>query len=74
MALTALMLLLVAAALHTGWNLLVKRASEKIIFTWLAMLVGTACFAPLLVVSAPLPLEIWPYVLTSALVEMLYYL
>ena len=74
MSLTALTLLIVAAALHTGWNLLVKRASEKIIFTWLAMLVGTACFAPLLVFSAPLPLAVWPYVLTSALVETLYYL
>ena len=74
MSLTALTLLIVAAALHTGWNLLVKRASEKIIFTWLAMLVGTACFAPLLVFSASLPLAVWPYVLTSALVETLYYL
>jgi drug/metabolite transporter (DMT)-like permease len=38
------------------------------------MVVGTACFAPLLAVSAPLPSAIWPYVLTSALVETLYYL
>ncbi len=74
MSLTALTLLLVAAALHTGWNLLVKRAGEKLIFTWWAMVVGTACFAPLLAVSAPLPSAIWPYVLTSALVETLYYL
>ena len=74
MSLTALILLVAAAALHTGWNLLVKRAGEKQIFTWLAMLVGTACFAPLLVFSAPLPSAIWPYVLTSALVETLYYL
>jgi drug/metabolite transporter (DMT)-like permease len=73
-SLTALILLVAAAALHTGWNLLVKRAGEKQIFTWLAMLVGTACFAPLLVFSAPLPSAIWPYVLTSALVETLYYL
>src|SRR6185436_17153766 len=74
MSLTALTLLVVAAALHTGWNLLVKRAGEKQIFTWWAMVVGTACFAPLLVFSAPLPATIWPYVLTSALVETLYYL
>ena len=74
MSLTALILLVVAAALHTGWNLLVKRAGEKQIFTWWAMVVGTACFAPLLVFSTPLPLAVWPYVLASALVETLYYL
>src|SRR5215207_2205168 len=74
MSLTALILLVVAAALHTGWNLLVKRAGEKQIFTWWAMVVGTACFAPLLAFSAPLPAVIWPYVLASALVETIYYL
>jgi len=73
-SLTALILLVVAAALHTGWNLLVKRAGEKQIFTWWAMVVGTACFAPLLAFSAPLPATIWPYVLASALVETIYYL
>jgi drug/metabolite transporter (DMT)-like permease len=67
-------LLVVAAALHTGWNLLVKRAGEKQIFTWWAMVVGTALFAPLLAFSAPLPASVWPYVLASALVEMIYYL
>jgi drug/metabolite transporter (DMT)-like permease len=74
MSLIALTLLIIAAALHTGWNLLVKRAVEKQIFTWWAMLVGTACFAPLLAFSAPLPTAIWPYVLSSALVETIYYL
>ena len=74
MPLTALILLIIAAALHTGWNLLVKRAGEKQIFTWWAMVVGTACFTPLLVFSAPLPAAVWPYVLASALVEMVYYL
>jgi drug/metabolite transporter (DMT)-like permease len=73
-SLTALMLLIVAAMLHTAWNLLVKRAGEKQIFTWWAMVVGTACFAPLLAFSAPLPAAIWPYVLTSAFVETIYYL
>jgi drug/metabolite transporter (DMT)-like permease len=73
-SLTALSLLLVAAALHTGWNLLVKRAREKLIFTWWAMVVGTACFAPLLAISAPLPSAVWLYILASALVETLYYL
>ncbi len=70
----ALGLLLLAAAMHAGWNLLVKRADEKQIFTWWAMVVGTLCFAPLLLLSQPLPLRVWPYALGSAAVEALYYL
>src|SRR5688572_26405939 len=38
------------------------------------MVVGTACFAPLLAISAPLPSAVWLYILASALVEMVYYL
>jgi drug/metabolite transporter (DMT)-like permease len=70
----ALGLLLLAAAIHAGWNLLVKRAGEKLIFTWWAMLTGTLCFAPLLFLSQPLPVRVLPYVLSSATVEALYYL
>ena len=70
----ALGVLLLAAAMHAGWNLLVKRAGEKQIFTWWAMIVGTICFAPLLLISQPLPWRVWPYAISSAAVEALYYL
>ncbi len=71
---TALGLLLVAAGLHAGWNLLVKRAREKQVFTWWALIVGAVGFAPLVVVSWPFPLYIWPYVVCSALVEAVYFI
>jgi len=60
MSLAALGLLLVAAVLHAGWNLLVKRAKQKQVFTWLALLIGAICFSPLLIISRPLPIQIWP--------------
>jgi drug/metabolite transporter (DMT)-like permease len=69
----ALGLLIASAALHAGWNLLVKRAGEKQVFTWLALMVGTACFAPLLLVGSSLSAQVWPYVIISALVEMVYF-
>src|SRR5438067_3767375 len=68
----ALGLLLVAAMLHAGWNLLVKHAREKQVFTWWAMIVGSACFAPLLALAPTPPTHIWPYVLGSALAEAVY--
>ena len=70
----ALALLIAAAALHTSWNLLVKRAREKQIFTWWSLVVGSLCFAPLLLFSPALPPAVWPYVVASALVESIYYL
>ncbi len=73
MSLAALGLLFAAAVLHAGWNLLVKRAKQKQVFTWWAILVGVICFSPVLVVNRPLPLQIWPYVVGSALFEALYF-
>jgi len=70
----ALGLLLVAATLHAGWNLFVKRAREKQVFTWWGLVVGSICFAPLLLLSQSFPPRIWPYVIFSALVEGAYYI
>lgn len=70
----ALALLLIAAAMHTGWNLLIKRSAHKQIFTWWALAAGVACFAPLLLWSRPLPGAVWPYLVASAAVEALYFI
>lgn len=72
MPLSALGLLVSAAVLHAGWNLLVKRAGEKQIFTWWALVVGLLAL-PLLAFSAPLPVRVWPYVVGSAVAEAAYF-
>ena len=73
MSLLALGLLLAAAALHAGWNLLLKQAGEQYVTTWWALVVGSACFLPSLLVSQPLPAQVWPYVLGSAVCEAAYF-
>src|SRR6266567_5373241 len=70
---TALGLLLIAAVLHATWNLFVKRAREKQIFTWCSLLVGAICFAPFLVQVVSFPLSVWPYVISSAIFEATYF-
>src|SRR5438876_1301961 len=72
--LTALGLLLVAAMMHTTWNLLVKRAKEKQVFIWCSLIAGTIIFSPLLLTSPLLLVTIWPYLISSALVEVIYYI
>jgi drug/metabolite transporter (DMT)-like permease len=74
MPLTALGLLLVAAMMHTTWNLLVKRAKEKQVFIWCALIAGIIIFSPLLLTSPISLISIWPYLLSSALVEAIYYI
>ncbi|HVU67252.1 MAG TPA: DMT family transporter [Ktedonobacteraceae bacterium] len=74
MPLAALALLLVAALLHTGWNLFIKRAREKLVFTWWALLLAAVCFAPFLLQVRTFPATVWPYVLSSALMEAIYFL
>ena len=70
----ALGMVLLAAVLHASWNLLVKRAREKQVFTFWGLLVGSVCFAPILLFYQPFPLLIWPYILCSAVVEGIYYI
>ncbi len=70
----ALGLLLVAAGLHATWNLLVKRAKEKQVLTWLALITGIVFFAPFTLLRPIALASIWPFILGSALCEALYYL
>ena len=46
--LVALGLLVLAAGMHAVWNVMIKRAREKQVFTWWALLIGSICFSPFL--------------------------
>lgn len=72
MSSTALLLLLAAALLHAGWNVLVKGAREKDLFMWWAWVVGALGYAPLLVLLPALPRAAWPYLLASGLAQAAY--
>ena len=73
MALTALLLVILAAALHTAWNFMMKLVEEKHVFTWWALAVGVLLYLPLLQ-GLPIPARIWPYALASACVEGAYFM
>lgn len=74
MPLNAFMLVMAAAAMHAGWNFIVKQVGEKQIFTWLAVMLGALCYLPLLATGGPVPTNIWPYALSSALAEAAYFI
>jgi drug/metabolite transporter (DMT)-like permease len=74
MPLEAIGLLLVSAALHTTWNLLLKGGGEKYMASWWAMLIGSLLFVPALLFTG-LPARVtWVLLLVSAFVEAAYFI
>ena len=73
MPFTAIALIIAAAAMHTAWNLIIKRAREKQVVTWWALVVGALINLPLLA-GATVPARVWPYAIASAAVEAAYFM
>jgi drug/metabolite transporter (DMT)-like permease len=73
----ALGLVLLAAVAHTTWNLLARRAHEKMAFLVCSLLVSLVVFVPLggwlLARAEPIPPAGWGAVALSAILEALYF-
>ncbi len=72
MPISALGLLLAAAVLHAGWNLVLKQAGQKFIALWLGSVIVSIACLPVLAFYPGFPARIWPYALGSALFEAAY--
>jgi drug/metabolite transporter (DMT)-like permease len=70
--LTALLLVLAAACLHAGYNLALKQAEDKNLFTFWALAFGAVLFLPVLFLQLPLPARVWPYAILSGFLEVIY--
>ena len=72
----ALSLVLLSAGIHATWNLLAKRAGEKLPFLWCGTLASSVLFLPLgawLLTTHPIPAEGWLVLAGSSCVEAAYY-
>jgi uncharacterized membrane protein len=70
---TALALALAAAALHAGWNILIARAGDPEGAGAAAILIGTAIFAPVAVLTWRVEWAAVPYIGASAACELAYF-
>jgi hypothetical protein len=70
----ALAFVLIAAIFHATWNFIIKKVKEKQIVTWWAIMLGTGASLPFLLPDFIIPVQLWPYILGSALAEAIYYL
>jgi len=68
----ALALLLAAAVLHASWNLLVRGAEDRLVFTWWAQVMIAPLAIPVLL-AGPSLRGVWPYALASAVLEAGYF-
>ena len=73
MPIVAIVLLFISAFLHTAWNLLLKRAREKYIATWWAVLIASLLFLPAMFFTGLPAREVWRLLLISVIAEVGYY-
>lgn len=65
---------LFGALLHASWNALVKGSTDKALDTALIHLVGSVVAIPMLIVVGLPPREAWPFILTSMVIHIGYYI
>ncbi len=70
----AILLLFLAAFLHTAWNLLLKGAKEKQITTWWSVLIGSSLFLPALLFTGLPDRSTWGLLVLSTTIEIGYYI
>jgi drug/metabolite transporter (DMT)-like permease len=73
MPVDALVLVLVAASLHAGWNVLVAGAQDIEAATGVALAVGVIAFAPVAAATWRMDAAAVPFVVASAALELAYF-
>jgi drug/metabolite transporter (DMT)-like permease len=68
----ALALLFAAAVLHATWNLLIRKAEDRLAFAWWAQVAIVPLAIPVLL-AGPSLREVWPFALASAVLEAGYF-
>ena len=72
----ALLLVLAAAAIHTSWNALTKRAGDQLAFLWSSVSLATVVLLPVGWVFWPregVPGAAWPFLVASSVVHAVYF-
>src|ERR1700710_843017 len=70
---TALVLALVAAFVHALWNILLARARDIESSTAVALITAELVFAPVVIFTWEVHREVWPFLIASGLLQLLYF-
>jgi drug/metabolite transporter (DMT)-like permease len=75
MSVQTILLLALAAAVHSVWNLLSKRSLDKQVFLSLALVAALAIYLlPVVFLIRPFPAPVWGLIVLSGLLEAVYFL
>jgi phosphonate utilization associated putative membrane protein len=66
-------IVLFGALLHAGWNVVVKSSTDKALDTALIHLLGSLIALPLVLIVGLPPVVAWPYILSSVIIHIAYY-
>lgn len=72
MSLASFAIVLVAAVLHAGWNLVVKGSTDKLVATWAILSIGGVAGSIVLAIEGLPSSSTTPWLAASALVHVLY--
>ena len=67
-------IVLFGALLHASWNVVVKSSTDKALDTALIHLLGSLIALPMVLIVGWPPLVAWPYILSSVVIHIAYYL
>ena len=73
---TALAIILISAFLHTAWNFLLKKSTNKIVFTWCFLAASLLMYGPLCYIywpTSPIPSMGWFCILGTGCCHFLYF-
>ncbi len=73
MPLAALAIVLLAAALHAFWNLVVAGARDIQATTAVAIAIGVVCVLPVAALRWSVQPQVWPFVAASSVLEIVYF-
>ena len=65
---------LFGALLHASWNVVVKSSTDKALDTALIHLLGSIIALPLVLIVGWPPAAAWPYIVTSVIIHIVYYI
>jgi uncharacterized membrane protein len=69
-----ILLLVLSALVHSGWNLLTKKSIDKQVFLWLSLVASIAIFfLPFVYLYTPFAGVGWVFIVVSGLLEALYF-
>ena len=66
-------IVLFGALLHASWNVVVKSSTDKALDTALIHLLGSLIALPLVLIVGLPPIVAWPYILSSVIIHIAYY-